>query len=408
MQVSSNVKMALASLRSSRWRSLLTMLGIIIGVASVVVTVSIGQGVRSQVEGQIKHLGSDLITIRAGKSVGRSADGSITNVNLLGVPSGQTLSEQDYQTIKSTKGVGMAVPFSLVSAVAKTDDRQFDNSFVVATTDELPLILNQQIKYGTFFGPNDLDKQIVVIGKTVAQNLFGENAPVGKSLQLHGQRLVVAGVLEQFNSSPLSPTADYNSAIFVPYQTGKKIASQTQIYQILVKPSDSKQTNQVVQNLNSTLYEAHGQQNDFSILKQEENLAVTNKILNLVTSLIAGVAAISLIVGGVGIMNIMLVSVTERTKEIGVRKSVGATNRQILDQFVTEAAVLSLTGGILGLLVSLLADYFIRLLTDIQPVITISTVGFGLLAALVVGMFFGIAPAFKAASRDPIEALRHE
>lgn len=408
MQLSVNIKMALASLRSSRWRSILTMLGIIIGVASVVITISLGEGVRQQVDGQIKHFGSDLITVRPGKKLGSSGSESLAGLGILSGLPGGIFSQQDLSTIKSTNGVKLAVPFSLVSATSRTDDREFTNGFVIATTDGLPQVLNQQVKYGAFFGPNELDRHIAIIGKRVAQELFQENVPVGRSLQLRDQRLVVAGVFDQFDTSPLSPTADYNSAIFIPYDFGKTITGQTQIYQVLVKPVDAEQTDAVVQNLNATLSEAHGQQTDFSVLKQRENLAVTSKILSLLTTMIAGVAAISLLVGGIGIMNIMLVSVMERTNEIGVRKAVGATNRQILNQFVTEAAVLSLAGGIIGLLVSLLANYFFRVFTDVRPIISLETMGAALVAALFVGMFFGIAPALKAATRDPIEALRHE
>jgi ABC-type antimicrobial peptide transport system permease subunit len=380
------------------------MLGIIIGVASVVTTVSLGEGVRRQVEGQIKHLGSDLVTILPGKDAARSNRG----LGLLSAPSGGTFSDQDYNTVKMTRGVKLAVPFSTVNADAKTDDKEFSGGFLIATTDQLPDALNQPVRFGSFFGSDELDKRIVVIGKNVAQDLFGENSPLGKSMLIRGERFVVGGVFAPFDSSPLSPTTDYNSAIFLPYESARNLTSQVQIYQLLVRPVDTKQTQQTVDNITRNLSEAHGKQKDFTVLKQDENLAASNRILNLLTSMIAGIAAISLFVGGIGIMNIMLVSVTERTKEIGVRKAIGATNRQILDQFMTEAAVLSASGGIIGLLVALLADYLFRLFTDIKPAVTWPIMGLALAVAMGVGMLFGIIPAFKAASRDPIEALRYE
>lgn len=403
MQFKANIKMAVANIRSARWRSFLTMLGIIVGVASVVTTVSLGEGVRQQVEGQIKHLGGDLITVKPGKNANPGGSiGSLTASN------NQSFTDQDLNTVKTTNGVKSVVPFSTVSGVAKTDDTEFDGGFIVGTNELLPEMINQPVKFGSFFGPDDATRRIAVIGKRVAQDLFHENVPIGKSLQIRGERFVVSGVFGQFDTSPLSPTSDYNSAIFIPYESSKLLVGQAQIYQILVRPNDPKQTSRIAQNIMQTLSDAHGHQTDFTVLKQEENLAATNKILTLLTSMIAGIAAISLLVGGIGIMNIMLVSVTERTKEIGVRKAVGATNRQILDQFVTEAAVISFTGGVLGLLLALFADYLFRLFTDIKPAITGPIMGIAVLVALVVGMFFGILPAIKAATRDPIEALRYE
>ena len=403
MRLKANIKMAFASIRSARWRSFLTMLGIIVGVASVVITVSLGEGVRQQVEGQIKQLGSDLIIVKPGKNISASSSlGALTANNA------QSFTEQDLQAIKTTKGVKSVVPFSTVSGLARTDDTELPDGFIVGTNELLPEMLHQKVKYGSFFASDDANRKIAVIGKRVAQDLFHETVPLGKSLQVRGERYVVSGVFDQFATSPLSPTSDYNSAVFIPYESARALIGQSQIYQILVRPIDPTQTAEVAKNITANLSEAHGKQTDFTVLKQEENLAATNKILTLLTSMIAGIAAISLLVGGIGIMNIMLVSVTERTKEIGVRKAVGATNRQILDQFVTEAAVISLTGGILGLLLALFADYLFRLFTDIKPAITAPIMGVAVLVALVVGMFFGILPAIKAASRDPIEALRYE
>ena len=409
MQMGNNVKMALASLRSSKWRSLLTMLGIIMGVASVVTTVSLGQGVRQQIAGQIKHIGKDLITVRAGKTINRNKSGDIVSVNLQATIATNALSEGDYQQLKGVPGVSLVSPFSLISGIAKTDEREFNNGFVVATTEAVPQLLNQKVEFGSFFSARDLDKQVAIIGPRVAQDLFHENVPLGKTIQLRGQSFTVLGVFEKFDSSPLAPNSDYNSAIFIPYDAGKQLTSgQTQIYQILAKPSDPKQTDALASSITKALLSAHGNQEDFTVLKQQETLAVANKVFDLLTGLIAGVAAISLVVGGIGIMNIMFVSVTERTREVGIRKAVGATNRQLLSQFMTEAAVLSVVGGILGVAVSIVVNYLIRIFTGLQPVITFPIMLVAVAVALVVGVFFGIAPAVKAASKDPIDALRYE
>ena len=409
MTFGNNMKEALFSLKTSRWRSMLTVLGIIIGVASVVTIVSIGEGVRKQVEGQINILGSDTITVRPGKSVTRNSEGKIIDVNFLASQSNGSFSNNDYEVISKSKNVLVSVPFSKISAVAKTDEREFLDGNVVATTSELPKVLKQKVLYGEFFDDKNPNKNIAILGKIVAQELFNENVPIGKSLQIRGEQFIVGGIMDNYANNPLSPSTDYNRTIFIPYETGKKISGgQTQIYQVMVVPEAIGLTDEVAKNITINLQNAHGNQEDFTVLKKEDTLAVTNGILKLLTSLIAGLAGISLIVGGIGIMNIMLLSVTERTREIGVRKAVGATNRQILNQFLTEAAILSLAGGFLGIIVSLVVDYAIALFTDIVPAITFPIMGIALVLALAVGVFFGITPALKAASKDPIDALRYE
>lgn len=403
MRLRSDIKMAVASLRSMRWRSMLTTLGIIIGVASVVTTVSLGEGVRKQVLTQISHQGHDLITIRPG-----TAHASFSLLG--GSPVNGILNDNDYQTIKNTVGLKFATPLSIVNGIAQNDDgQQYPNGFIVATSSDLPAGLNQNVRYGSFFGPDELNKHIAVVGQRVARELFGQTVPLGAALQIHGEKFIVGGVFDQIDISPLSGSVDYNNAIFIPYDIGRTLnGDQAQIYQVLARPSSPRQLDAVVQRINQRLYDAHGQQQDVNVLKASDNAATSNHVFDLLTTLTASIAAISLIVGGIGIMNIMLASVIERTHEIGVRKAVGATNRQILNQFVTEAGVLSVIGGVLGIILAFIVDYFIRLLTDIQPSLSWSVMLIALLAALLVGMFFGIAPAVKAASRDPIEALRHE
>lgn len=409
MLIGGNVKLALKTLRAARWRSTLTMLGIIIGVASVVVTVSLGEGVRKQVEGQIRHLGNDVITIRAGKTNTSSTTGIIKSINLQTSVGNSGLSEKDYAAVKSSNGVKQAIPFALINASPKTDERELSNAFVIGTTAGVPELLNQNVRFGEYFTADEINKKIAVIGHRVAEDLFGENVPIGKSMYLRGERYIVSGIFDQFESSPLSPYADYNNAIFIPLNSAKQINNdQIFIYQVLAKSKDPAQTNVIANNIKANMLIEHGGQEDFSVLKQDENLAVSNAILNLMTGLIAGIAAISLVVGGIGIMNIMLVSVIERTGEIGVRKAVGATNSQILGQFITESAVLSLAGGIIGIILSLLIGYLVRVFTDIKPAVTWPIMLIALGLALVVGIFFGIAPALKAARKDPIEALRHE
>lgn len=403
-----DIKLALDAMKTSRWRSFLTMLGVIIGVTSVVTIVSIGEGVRSEVVGQIRSLGTDLITIKPGKGVVRDAEGNILRINLLEtLGGGTTFSNTELEVVKETAGLGTVVPLSLVTAVASVDDREFTDGLIIGTSEDMPRALRQEVLYGGFFLDQDANRNVAVLGKDAADQLFQDNAPIGRAMQIHGQTFIVSGVFDEFSTSPLTPGNNYNSAIFIPYDSATAINNgQAQIQQILVRPENPSLTEQVSEVLAERLRDARAGQEDFTILREEDNLAISNTILTLITALISGVAAISLVVGGVGIMNIMLVSVSERTHEIGIRKAVGATTFQIMRQFIVEAALLSFVGGVLGVLFSLVANYFIRLMTPLSPILDVKVAGIAVLVALAVGVFFGVAPALKAARKDPIDALR--
>lgn len=405
--VTGNFKMAFDSIRSAKMRSFLTMLGIIIGVVSVVTIVSIGEGVKHQISGQISNLGPDLITIKPGKTVSRDSSGHISGVNFLTSFAGSALTENDLKVITDSPDVKTVVPLSFVTGAPRVDNKDFEQAYIFGTTDGLPEVLNQKVEYGEFFDKSEASKGVAIIGKNIAEDLFKETVPIGRSMQIRGETFIVRGVFEEFQSTSITPSADYNSAIFIPINKGKQLSNgQVNIQQVLAKPSDPDKTNSAVDGIQKRLLASHAGQNDFTILKQEDNLAIANTILNLLTGLISGVAAISLIVGGIGIMNIMLVSVTERTQEIGIRKAVGATNQQILAQFIIEAAMISFVGGLLGVLGSVFANFLIRIFTDLQPLVTFPIMIIAIGVALLVGVVFGVAPALKAARKDPIEALR--
>jgi putative ABC transport system permease protein len=405
-----DLKLAWQALLSNKLRSLMTMFGIIVGVIAVIVTVSLGEGIKQQVVGETKQFGDDLIVVRPGKIVRRDSKGNITGYNFFSGLGSTSLTEQDAELIRKSAGVGVSVPLSLIpGTLTRNGGPQYEHGNVIATTDKLPQVLNQKILYGDFFGPSEANRSVAVIGRTVAEELFGENVPIGKSFLFRNHEFLVSGIFEEFPATPLTTTVDFNSTVFIPYNVGKNLGGGgTQIYEILAKPANQGELDTVIRNLDGNLANAHGGQSDYTVLKQSENLNIASSIVDVITAFVAGIAAISLLVGGIGVMNIMFVSVTERTREIGIRKSIGATNRQIINQFMIESVVLSLSGGLLGILLSVIINFLIRIFTNLQPVITLPVMGVAAAVSVLVGIVFGLAPAIQAARKDPITALRYE
>jgi putative ABC transport system permease protein len=409
MMLHSNVSLAWSSIKRAKLRNLLTMFGIIIGVISVVTTLSIGQGLKSQVNKQINNFGSDLLIVRPGSTNLHTEAKNLAKLNLTTNLNTSTLTSNDVDAVINSPGVKMAAPLSVVNGVPTYEDRQFPSGLVMGTNSHLADILNQKIEFGEFLSDADEGKYFAVVGKDVAEQLFQKNVPIGRSINFRGKLLIVKGVFKQFDSNPLALGTDLNNAILVPYTTSQQLSEgSSQAFQILAKPNESKDVDKVQHNIEQSLQRVHAGEKDFSVLKQDETLATTNSILNLVTAFIAGVAGVSILVGGVGIMNVMLVSVTERTHEIGIRKAVGATNRQIMTQFLIEAMMLSVVGSIIGIIISLIIGFLLRIFTNLIPVISFPIMGGAIVVSVLVGVIFGVTPAFKAARKDPIRALRNE
>ncbi len=403
-----HLKAGINSVRSAKLRSFWTMLGVIIGVTSVITVVAIGEGIKQQISGQIHHMGKDLITVRPAQihgSTGLNSNGAnlLSGLNISG-----SLSEKDITTVARSKGVTASAPLTITTGSVQSDGITYSKGFVIGTSEDLPSLINQSVEFGAFLTYNDAGTNTAVIGQKVADDLFSEDVPLGRSFSFHGEKFIVRGVFNKFNSTPLSEQADFNNAIFIPNDVAESLSKNTApTYEILAKASNG-QTDKVASTIESNLKNAHGGQANFSVVQGNKNIGSSDEILNLLTRLIAGVAAISLLVGGIGIMNVMLVSVAERMHEIGIRKAVGATNGQILSQFMIEASVLSLAGGIFGIALSYVIDIVLRLTTELKPVISWRVVLVATGVSLLVGVIFGSVPALKAARKDPIEALRSE
>ncbi len=396
-----NIRLALHSLGATKGRSFLTMVGIIIGVAAVIVVVSIGQGVKQQLSTQSARFGKDVLVVRA--STNRHAQ-SIAGISLEG---GRSLSGADIKIIASTPGVAQTVPIAL-SVGAVMGDHTIDDPLVVATTPDFIQVVKHPMENGGFFDA-DANSKTAVLGIDLARKLFDDVVPLGQTFTYRGEKFMVAGVFRRFAVAPLAAGTDYNQAVFIPYSTAQALlGTDPETYQVLARVAQADQANQVAADMQARLVASHGGTHDISVNSAEHSNGNSDGTLQLLTMMTVGVAIIAFVVGGIGIMNVMLVSVTERTQEVGLRKAIGATNQQILRQFMAEALMLSVIGASIGVACALAAIGVLRLYTSLQPVPVWWVVVLAPLAAIATGVIFGTFPAIKAAAKDPIEALRRQ
>ena len=397
--------MAWASLVANKMRSLLTMLGIIIGVAAVIALVSIGYGVRSQIQDSISSLGSNLLMVYPGAprtpGVRPTAD------------SQKTLKLEDYTTISHLQDVDMASPVSAGSSYVVIYTNKNWTTSVNGVTADFQYINNWTVKSGRFITASQVERRerVAVIGNTVATNLFGTEDPVGKDIRIKNNPYKVIGVLESKGSGSFGN--DQDDVIYIPYTTGmERLQGVNYLRMIYIKAKDGVDLNRLQTDVENILRVRHNIKNpeldDFNVRNMATIMATVEETTATMTLFLGAVAAISLIVGGIGIMNIMLVSVTERTREIGVRKALGATYRVIVMQFLIEAVVISLVGGAIGILVGIGASKLIGALTSMKTVISMGPILLSFGFSMAIGLIFGLYPARKAAKLNPIDALHYE
>lgn len=405
-----NLRMAISGVKSSKWRSFLTMLGIIAGIVAVVTVVGIGEGVKRQIAGTLNHFGKDLIIVRPRHAEAESSSNALGQSDVVfGMSSAVNLSNADADLIRRANDVRLSAPLGVVPGSVEVDNKPIKHAKVLSTGADMPQLLNQNLAYGDFWTNEDEDAAYAVIGQKAAYTLFDEPIPLGKSFSFRGQSFQVRGIFEPFAKVPFSPTASFDNLVFIPYKTAARLSNNSAApYVVLAKPDSPNKLGSAISSIQDELAEARGGERDFSVLESRQSLESGNGVIQLLSMWIFAVAAISLLMGGVGIMNIMLLVVTERMHEIGVRKAVGATSRQILGQFVLEATVLSVLGGIIGIVLSTGVIGLLRIYTDLEPVISWTAIGVAAGVSVAIGVIFGSVPAIKAARKDPIQALRHE
>ncbi len=405
MKFANLLKIALKALNNNKLRCFLTMLGIIIGVASVITMLAIGQGSKNSIKAQISEMGSNMIMIHPGSmqrgGVRQSADDM------------QSLEVADYEALQSLPGIAAISPSVNSGGQLVNGNNNYPSTIYGVTPDYLD-IRKLKVKDGSMFTEYDIKSagKVCVLGKTVVDNLFpnGED-PVGRVIRFGKIPMTVIGVLESKGTNSMG--MDQDDVVLAPYTTVmKRILAIDYLQGLFASAVDENHTEETIDAITGILRQQHkikdGEDDDFEIRSQQELSEMMNSTSDMMTVLLACIAGISLLVGGIGIMNIMFVSVTERTREIGLRMSIGARGIDILSQFLIEAVIISVTGGVIGIIIGVLASWLVTVIAHWPVYIQLYSVALSFAVCTVTGVFFGWYPAKKAAALDPIEAIRYE
>ncbi len=395
-------RVAFEAIMSNKVRSALTMLGVIIGVMAVILLVSIGQGAQVYITKEMTGLGTNLLIITPGKTSTRGG---------FHPPSAGTVRKLTYDDSQALRRRAWlltdAVPLVFGTGKIKYKNMGRD-TMVIGTTPEFQRVRNLFVDTGSYVSQSDVDSKakIIVLGTKVKEELFGIENPLGKVVTLSDARYRVVGVMRKKGTSL---GMDIDDIVYVPVTSGQELFDTDSLFEIIASTPRSEDVDRAIAQIKDILIKRHAHKEDFTIQTQGAMLETMNTILGVLTAVLGGIAGISLLVGGIGIMNIMLVSVRERTREIGVRKALGARNRDIMAQFLIEAITLSGAGGVIGILLGVGIALLIPVFVTVLPTsVSAWSIMMAFFFSAAVGIFFGVYPARKAALQDPIQALRYE
>ncbi len=395
------IRLAFKGLRVNTLRSFLTMLGILVGVTSIILLVSLGEGAKGYITKLFSEMGTNVFVITPGKAETTGGHPILGSFNKL------TL--EDARAVRKRAAAVKAMTADIIgTAKVKYQNRNRDTA-IIGVSEEYQYVVNQYVDIGMFFTEADIEgrRRICVLGRVVNDELFRGRNPLGKIIKINNMKFRVVGIMEEKGRS-LGVNLD--DMVFIPVTAAQILFNTDRLYEIIVSAVSEREIDTAVREATKILQERHGGKIDFTIVTQGAMLTTFRTILNALTYLLAGIAGVSLLVGGIGIMNIMLASVTERTHEIGLRKAVGAKRRHILVQFLSEALIVSAMGGLIGVGLgwggALLMNQWI--FPALPPSVSWWSIALAFSFSLAVGIFFGVYPARKASQLNPIAALRHE
>ncbi len=396
--------LAVDSLRQNRGRTFLSALGIAIGVASIVLIMSLTGGINRLVSANNDKNNANLILVRPsnGKEVSDSIIDELTHTSQY---SKSNLTLEDVEAIKKVENVESVAPIAISNAAISVGEKVYQSNTIVATSNDLQNILDLKLKNGQFLDYS-LRENVAVVGYDFAMSLFGTTEAITRTFSYNGQKFMIVGVLEDINDPINYNNVDFDNAILINIKYASTFESSIQIQQIDIRTKTTDSVDNTKDAIRERLAETKKGDQNFTLISGNEDLHPAGSMLAIISGMLTLVASISLIVGGVGIMNIMLVSVSERTREIGIRKAVGASSSHIMLQFLFESLILSVIGGLMGFIFGYIAAFFISLITPFAPHISWQILGITGGTSLLVGVIFGVYPAIKAARKDPIASLK--